>query len=70
MTDSNVDSSVLNQSVDTAAIASVEGAPYLARNIPVGDVSATSMVGMIPQLSPNQTGYQLIKTTVLPYIQI
>ncbi|XP_028404430.1 cAMP-regulated phosphoprotein 21-like [Dendronephthya gigantea] len=55
-TDSNFDSSVLSQSVDTSTIASVEGAPYLARNIPVGDVSATSMVGMIPQLSPNQTG--------------
>ncbi|CAB4017383.1 Hypothetical predicted protein [Paramuricea clavata] len=55
-TDWNLDSSVLTRSVDTTT-ASIEGIPYITRNIPGTDgAGRANMVEMIPQLSPNQTG--------------
>lgn len=60
-TDSNLDSNLLTRTVDTAT-ASVEGAPYIAQNIPGGE-GRSIMVEMIPQPSPNQTGRQLISVS-------
>jgi hypothetical protein len=55
-TDWNLDSSVLARSVDTTT-ASVEGIPYITRNLlGIDGAGRSNMVEMIPQLSPNQTG--------------
>ena len=59
VTDSKFDSNLPSGSPDTTTILA-EGAPLLAGNLPSSDVTSRSKIvgtaGMIPLLSPNQTG--------------